>query len=597
MHFPARSCRLGELEANISEYEGKEILICAWVDKVRSHGQVVFSDLRDISGKLQVVFDPSFDPAPCEGAKSLKNEFVVQVKGELRRRYSAPRDLSSPLEAYEVAARSLEVINESKALPFSLHERGEVSEELRFEYRYLDLRTPDLSKRIKKRAELMSLFRKALEKRDFIDIETPILYKSTPEGAREFVLPSRVHEGAFYALPQSPQLFKQTLMMAGFDRYYQIARCFRDEDQRSDRQPEFSQVDCELSFVNEEEILELFEAVVKEVYFGFFGQEIKEPFTRLTYKEATELYGSDKPDLRFALEMQDFEPTLGSLNFEPFKRSLAEGGVIRGFIVRGAGDKTPRKLLDAWSDKTKKWGLGAIVWLKCENLDDALTLKSSLNKFLDQATKEKLISEHSLAKGDLILVSCASYSTLLAGMGQLRLVVAKELDLIPDNSFHFSWITDFPLFERASDGTLAACHHPFTSPKNAGISELQTDPLEIKASAYDLVLNGCEIAGGSIRIHDSQLQSAVFESLGLSEKERQDKFGFLLKALEYGAPPHGGIAFGLDRLIMILCSATSIKDVIAFPKTNKAKCLLSGAPTPIPKEILREYHIRLKSQT
>jgi len=575
---------------------GKEISLSGWVHKRRDHGGLIFIDLRDRSGLMQIVFNPSFDTPPSTAtqdrdfdakahkeAHKLRSEYVISVKGTVVERTPETINDNMPTGKWELQVKDLTILNKSKTPPFVLDEAQNVDEELRLKYRYIDLRRPEMKNRIELRNKVIFAMREFLFNKGFYDIETPILTKNTPEGAREFLVPSRLHHGSFYALPQSPQQYKQLLMAGGMEKYFQVARCFRDEDLRADRQPEFTQLDIEMSFVNEENIYNVIEGVLKHVFKKVMNIDIPTPFPRMTYQEAFDSYGSDKPDLRFGMKIKDCSEIFKDTELTFLKGILAKGGKLGGIHVRGKDFS--RSVLDGWVDKAQEFGAKGLLWIK---IKDDRTFESPIKKYLPENFFKKMQELFpTLAHGSTVFLIAGRYEDAWEQLGKLRLELAKELKLANDDEFNFSWVYDFPLFEYdRKTKRLNSMHHPFTSPQ-AGWEKL--DPKEMKARAYDVVLNGVEIGGGSIRIHDSQLQAKVFELLGLDKASVEKKFGHLLEAQEYGFPPHGGIALGLDRLIMLMSGGQSIRDVIAFPKTQRGYDLMMNAPTEIEDEKLIEY--------
>ena len=559
-----------------------------WVQSRRDHGGLIFIDLRDREGITQVVFNPTLSQDTHKQAHGLRSEDVIAVHGKVEPRPAGTVNPQLSTGEVELIADDLEILNPAKTPPFPIEDTVLVSENLRLKYRYLDLRRPRMLANLKRRHQILRVVRNFLDGHGFIEVETPYLTKSTPEGARDYLVPSRVNPGQFYALPQSPQLFKQILMVAGMERYYQIARCFRDEDLRADRQPEFTQIDLELSFADREEILSLMEAMLTEIFLAVKNIRLQIPFPRLSYLEAMERYGSDKPDLRFGLEIHDVSSLVADSSFQVFQETLNRKGVVKAMVLEGKATLS-RKELDALTEAAKALGAKGLAWVKVA----AEGFESPIVKFLGEPLLRKLSGALSAKSGDLLLFVADQIKTAREVMGGLRAQMAERFQLIPADQFRFVWVTDFPLLEYdATEQRYVAMHHPFTSPLDEDLPLLETEPRRVRAKAYDLVLNGSEIGGGSIRIHRRDVQSRLFKLLGIEPASAQEKFGFLLEALEYGAPPHGGIAFGLDRLAMILSGAESIRDVIAFPKTQKAICLLSNAPSPVTEQQLKELHIR-----
>lgn len=571
---------------------GTEVLISGWANKWRDHGGVVFIDLRDRSGIVQVVFNPETDAELHKRAHRIRSEYVLQIKGDVRKRPSGTENQSIPTGQIEIIAKELTVLNECKQLPFMVEDDTDASESLRFKHRYLDLRRPSIQKNIILRHKVTKIIRDYLDAKDFLDIETPILTKSTPEGARDYLVPSRLNPGHFYALPQSPQIFKQILMVSGLEKYYQIVRCFRDEDLRADRQPEFTQMDLEMSFVKSDEIIDLIEELLKTLLKETAGEVINEPFQRLTYHEAMERFGSDKPDLRFSLELKDVSDIVKDSSFKVFLDTLSKGGMVKGVNAQGLAGYS-RKEMDDLTKEVQAFGAKGLAWIKVKS-----GFESPIAKFFPEQTLKSLAERMEAQEGDLLLFVADTKNVANDALSRLRTELAKRLGLIKDGIFKFVWITDYPLFEWNKDEKrFDTMHHPFTSPAEEDIELFlkggNADMPKIRAQAYDIVLNGYEIGGGSIRIHKKEVQARMFEMLKITPEDADAKFGFLLEALEYGAPPHGGIALGLDRLVMILAGASSIRDVIAFPKTQKAVCPLSSAPSTVEPKQLKELSIKL----
>ncbi len=571
------------------EHIGQEVVLCGWVHRRRDHGGLVFVDLRDREGIAQVVLSPDSVPEAHAKADLLRAEFVLSVRGTVRRRPEGTENRNLPTGAIEVAASSVAILNESKPIPFALEDDTDVAESVRLKYRYLDLRRPSVQKAFHQRSLLARSTRDYLFENGFIEVETPVLTKSTPEGARDYLVPSRVSPGAFFALPQSPQLFKQILMIAGYDRYAQIVKCFRDEDLRADRQPEFTQIDVEMSFIDREDIFRMMEGLMVRVFRDVIGVEIPRPFPRISYRESMDRFGDDKPDIRFGLEIVDYTRELGDTGFRVFADIAGKGGVIRGITAPGFGEAS-RTELAALEEVAKIGGARGLSWWKVS----ATGLASPIAKHFRSDQMEALLAKSGAEPGDLVLVVADELPVVCDSLARLRLHLGEKADLIDRSRYAFLWVTDFPLLEWDKEaGRYAAMHHPFTAPLDEDLPLLDTDPGKVRAKAYDMVLNGAEIGGGSIRIHRRDVQSRMFELLNIGPEEAGRKFGFLLEALEYGAPPHGGIAFGLDRLAMILAGARSLREVIAFPKTQKATCLMTDAPSPVDPKQLRELHIRV----
>lgn len=575
---------------NIDEnWIGKEVIVMGWVFRRRDHGGVIFVDLRDREGILQIVFDPTINAEVHSKAERIRTEYVIAVKGKVRNRPSGTENLNLKTGKVELAVTELKILSESQPLPFSL-EDGEiekVNENIRLKYRYLDLRSENLKNSIIFRHRVSSIIRNYLNKKGFIDVETPFLTKSTPEGARDFLVPSRLNPGCFFALPQSPQLFKQILMVGGIDKYYQIVRCFRDEDLRADRQPEFTQVDIEMSFISEEEIIMLIEGMIGELFSEVLPVNIQLPLKRLTYKYAMENYGTDAPDTRFGLNIKDITSCLANSQFKVFSETIKNGGVIKGINLK----KLPlsRKDLDELIEYAKELGAKGLLWVKIQ--DDGW--QSPAAKFITDEEKKEVEKVFETENGDIIIFVADKTKTALFVLGKIRVMLGKKYNLYDENSFNLVWVTDFPLFEYdEEEKRLVSVHHPFTMPKDEDIPMLDKDPLSVRAKAYDIVLNGNEIGGGSLRIYQTSLQKKIFELIGLSDEDAEKKFGFFLDALKFGAPPHGGIALGLDRIVMLLLKKESIRDVIAFPKTQKGTCLLTDAPSSVDDIQLRELYIK-----
>ncbi len=561
---------------------GEIVTLNGWVSKKRDLGGLVFIDLRDRSGIIQLVIKP--ESQAYKLALELKNEYVIKVEGEISLREHANNNLKTG--DIEVIVSNIEVLNEAKELPFDLN-KVTALEDTRLKYRYLDLRRDELKEKIIMKHLIMQSTREYLNKNDFLEIETPILCKSTPEGARDYLVPSRVNKGSFYALPQSPQLFKQILMMSGFEKYYQIARCFRDEDLRADRQPEFTQIDLEMSFVSENDIMDLTEGLLANIFKNTKNLEIKRPFIRMTYKEAMDTYGSDKPDTRFELKINDITEGFKNTDFTVFKDVISNKGIINCLVVKNKAETYSRKDIDKLTELVKIYKANALSFLKYNG-----QFTGSIAKFIDDNTSKYLKEKLNLEDNDLILIVAGDYKIVKTSLGALRLKLGKDLDLISNDKFNFLWITDFPMFEYSEEEQrYISCHHPFTHPKDINNIEDKENAL---ARAYDIVLNGYEIGGGSIRIHRPEIQEKVLKALGFSKQEAYDKFGFLLEALTLGAPPHGGLALGLERLTMIICGTDNIRDVIAFPKTASASCLMTDAPNKVSTKQLDELHIHLK---
>lgn len=563
---------------------GQRVELCGWVYRWRDHGGVIFVDLRDTTGIVQIVFSPEYSVEAHSSAKELGLEYVIRVSGSVRRRPEGTENPNISTGEIEVAVDSIEVINPSKALPFSL-DQEEPNEMVRLKYRYLDMRRQEVQETFKKRSLAYRIVREYLYSLGFHEFETPFFTKSTPEGARDFIVPSRLNPGHFYALPQSPQLFKQILMVAGFDRYFQIVRCFRDEDLRADRQPEFTQIDLEMSFVNENDVMAVSEGLIRELVRGIRGMEVELPFPRIPYDEAMEIYGTDKPDLRFDLRMFDLTDLFVNTDFQVLRKTVERGGAIKSIILKG--ENLSRRELDLSVEKAKELGADGLIWIRKEN-----GYQSPIIKYLKESELKGLDERIHPEEKDTIFMIAGERAKVNEIFGRFRLYLAERCGLIPEEELKFVWVIDFPLLEYSQEeGRYVSRHHPFTSPKTP-IRE-SVDLERIKARAYDLVLNGVEVGGGSIRIHKAEEQKEMFRILKLSDEEIAEKFGFLIEALEYGAPPHGGIAFGFDRLLMLLLGKKSIRDVIPFPKTQKGLCPLTGAPSPVTKKQLDELKIKI----
>lgn len=570
---------------------GEHVVLNGWVDTRRDLGGVIFIDLRDRYGITQVIFEPTFNKDAHELGKQLRSEFVISIEGKVRKRPEGTENEELSTGKIDVMVDKLVILNEAVTPPFPIKNNIDVSEDVRLKYRYLDLRRKEMQSSLLLRHKMAQISRKYFDSKSFVEIETPVLMKSTPEGARDFLVPSRLHKGKFYALPQSPQQYKQLLMVSGFDRYFQIVKCFRDEDLRADRQPEFTQIDLELSFVDQEEIFEIMEGLMKELLKEVKGYDLKLPIPRIPFNEAMEKYGSDKPDLRFCLEMVTMTDVFSKSEFRVFKDTIEKSGIITGLLAKDCGDYT-RNQLDSLTDFVKKLGAGGLIWMRVKEND----LEAPISKFLTEDEKIGIINKLQAKPGDLVFMISGPRLKALSIMGQLRLEMAKRLNLIKENSDPaLLWVTDFPLFEWDEDTKrYYAMHHPFTSPRIEDIDLMEKDPGSVRARAYDLVMDGNEIAGGSIRIHNSGLQALMFKSLGISEQEAEEKFGFLMNAFKYGAPPHGGIAFGFDRLVMLFAGKKSIREVMAFPKTSSGMSLMDDSPANVDSEQLKELHIRLK---
>ena len=565
---------------------GEEVSLNGWVAKQRSLGSLIFVDLRDKTGIVQIVFDDSIPQEIFDVADRLRSEFVIGLTGVVRERSSKNPDLATG--EIEVVAKDLVLYSESETPPIYVKDDDNVDYNLRMKYRYLELRKNKMQRILKMRHDITNVTRQYFYGEGFTEVETPNLIKSTPEGARDYLVPSRVNPGMFYALPQSPQLFKQLLMVSGLDRYIQIARCFRDEDLRSDRQPEFTQIDLEMSFVDMDDVLDIQEGYLKKLFHDIKGVDIKLPLRRMSYQDAMERFGSDKPDLRFGFELKDISELVKGTEFQVFSNALSSGGSVRGICIDNASDKFSRKDIDKLTENAKHYGAKGLVWMRIE----ADAIKSSVNKFFSQEELAEIAKAFDAKANDLILIAADKNKVVFDTLGFLRRHVADILGLLDDSKYELLWVTDFPMFEKDEEtGALKPMHHPFTHPKTDEIPMLDEDPSKVNAYAYDIVINGYEAGGGSIRIHEADLQNKMFKILGLSEEDCQQKFGFLMDAFKYGAPPHGGIAYGLDRLVMLLTEDLDIRDVVAFPKNQKAQCLLSGAPAEVDSEQLKELSI------
>jgi len=571
----------------------QDVEVSGWVHRRRDHGGVIFIDLRDREGLVQIVFDPDYKEA-FETAERVRSEYVLRVKGKVRERPAGTQNPDLLTGKIEILAKEVEILNRSRPLPFQLDE--EVNEEIRLRYRYLDLRRPEMQHKLRTRARVSSALRRFLDGNGFIDVETPMLTKATPEGARDYLVPSRVHPGSFYALPQSPQLFKQLLMMSGFDRYYQIVRCFRDEDLRADRQPEFTQLDIETSFLNEEQIMTLMEQMIRELFAEVLQVELPNPFPRMTFAEAMARYGVDKPDLRIPLELVDVKDLMDGVEFKVFAGPAADPkGRVTALKVPNGGELLSRKQIDDYTSFVGRYGAKGLAYIKVNDIAQGRDgLQSPILKFLTDAAIEGILSRTGAKNGDLIFFGSDKAKIVSESLGALRIKLGHDLGLV-EKGWRPLWVVDFPMFEYdEKDGRYYSLHHPFTAPKIDSLDALKGDPEAILSRAYDMVLNGTEIGGGSVRIHRPDMQQAVFELLGIGEEEAKSKFGFLLDALDFGAPPHGGLAFGLDRLVMLMTGSSSIREVMAFPKTQTASDLLTEAPAPVTEAQLKELHIRVR---
>ena len=583
-----RTCRCAEVTtADI----GKTVTLMGWVQKARNKGGIIFVDLRDRSGIMQLIFENgSIDEEGFEKAARLRSEFVIAVTGVVEKRSGAVNPNLKTGEM-EVRANSLRILSESETPPFPVEENSKTREEVRLKYRYLDLRRPDLQRNLMMRSQIATLTRQFMAGEGFLEIETPTLVKSTPEGARDYLVPSRVHPGNFYALPQSPQLFKQLLMCSGYDRYIQLARCYRDEDLRADRQPEFTQIDMELSFVDEDDVMEVNERLLAYLFKEVLDVEVPLPIQRMTWQEAMDRFGSDKPDLRFGMELTDVSETVKDCEFAVFKGALEAGGSVRGINVKGQG-AMPRKKIDKLVSFAKDYGAKGLAYVAIQ--EDG-TVKSSFAKFMKDEEMAALTAAMKGEPGDLLLFAADENDVVWAVLGALRVELARQMDLLDPADYRFVWITDFPLLEWSKEeGRYKAMHHPFTMPKEEDLPYIDTDPGRVRAKAYDIVLNGTEIGGGSVRIHQNDIQEKMFEVLGFTKEQAQEQFGFLLTAFKYGVPPHAGLAYGLDRLVMLMAKQESIRDVIAFPKVKDASCLMTEAPGLVDEKQLEELGLAIR---
>lgn len=566
---------------------GETVHLQGWVQKRRDLGGLIFIDLRDKNGLIQVVFNPDVSKEALTIADKIRTEYVVDIKGTVKKRDEKQVNKNIASGEIEVYAEEIEILAKAKTPPFQVSDDN-INEDTRLKYRYIDLRRPKLQNILKTRSIINKAVRDFLAEEDFMDIETPVLSKSTPEGARDYLVPSRVHPGEFYALPQSPQIYKQLLMLSGMERYYQIVKCFRDEDLRADRQPEFTQIDIEKSFTDQEDIIDMNERLIQYVMKTVKGLDIPAPFPRITYEDAMARYGVDKPDTRFGLELQNLNEFSTTADFKVFKAAVEAGGSVKAIVVPGAAPDYSRKDIDKLEAFVKNYGAKGLAWMKVNEEG----MQGPIAKFFDDSKKQELTETLSLNTDDLVLFVADKDSVVHAALGNLRNKLGKDLGLVDKDQFNFIWVTDWPLFEYDEDlGRYFAAHHPFTSPKREDIDKLETAPHEVKANAYDIVLNGYELGGGSIRISDAELQERMFRALGFTDEERDSQFGFLIEAFQYGAPPHGGIAYGLDRFVMLLTGSDNIRDVIAFPKTQNASDLMMDAPSDVSREQLKELHI------
>lgn len=585
-----RSHRCTEVTAACA---GKEVTVMGWVQKSRNKGGIIFVDLRDRSGILQIIFEESdCGSENFAKAEKLRSEFVIAVTGVVENRAGGVNE-NLATGAIEVRAKSLRILSESETPPFPVEENSKTKEELRLKYRYLDLRRPDIQKNIMIRSQVATLTRAFLAEEGFLEIETPTLIKSTPEGARDYLVPSRVHPGSFYALPQSPQLFKQLLMCSGYDRYFQLARCYRDEDLRADRQPEFTQIDMELSFVDVEDVLEVNERLLKKLFKEICNYDLELPITRMTWREAMDRFGSDKPDMRFGMELTNVSDVVKDTEFVVFKGALENGGSVRGINAKGQA-AMPRKKIDALVEYAKGFGAKGLAYLA---VNEDGSYKCSFSKFMTEEELGALAKAMDGQPGDLLLFAADKDKVVFDVLGNLRLELARQLELLKKDEFKFLWVTEFPLLEyNEEQGRFTAMHHPFTMPMEEDWAMIDTDPGAVRAKAYDIVLNGTELGGGSVRIHQGDIQSKMFEVLGFTKEQASEQFGFLLDAFRYGVPPHAGLAYGLDRVVMLMVGADSIRDVIAFPKVKDASCLMSEAPAPVDPKQLDDLGIQVSEE-
>ncbi len=585
-----RSCRCAEVtEANI----GQEMTLMGWVQKSRNKGGIIFTDLRDRTGIIQIIFEESdCGTESFEKAERLRSEFAIAVTGMVEKRSGAANS-NLKTGAIEVRAKELRILSESEVPPFPIEENSKTKEELLLKYRYLDLRRPDLQRNIMVRSRVATMVRQFLSDEGFLEIETPTLIKSTPEGARDYLVPSRVHPGSFYALPQSPQLLKQLLMCSGFDRYFQLARCYRDEDLRADRQPEFTQIDMELSFVDVDDVLDVNERLLKKIFKEICDFDVQLPIQRMTWREAMDRFGSDKPDMRFGMELKDVSETVKDCEFVVFKGALENGGSVRGINAEGQA-AMPRKKIDALVEYAKGFGARGLAYLA---IHEDGSYKCSFGKFMKEEELDALVKAMDGKPGDLLLFAADKDKVVFDVLGNLRLELARQLDLLKKDDFKFLWVTEFPLLEYSEEEKrYVAMHHPFTMPMDEDLPLLDTNPGAVRAKAYDIVLNGTELGGGSVRIHQSDIQSRMFDVLGFTEERANEQFGFLLDAFKYGVPPHAGLAYGLDRVVMLMVGADSIRDVIAFPKVKDASCLMMEAPAGVEGKQLEELHIAVTAE-
>ena len=567
---------------------GQEVVLMGWVQKERNLGSIIFIDLRDTTGISQIVVDNTISEDIFKKAEKIRSEYVLAIKGKVRERQSINKDI--PTGEIEVLVEELKILDVAETPPIYIKDDDNVSESMRLKYRYLDLRKPKMQANLKLRAKTSKVVRDFFYENNFVEVETPMLTKPTPEGARDYLVPSRVNPGRFYALPQSPQLMKQLLMVSGMDRYFQIVKCFRDEDLRANRQPEFTQIDVEMTFVDVDDIISINEKLLYRLFKEIKGIEIELPIKRMTYKEAMERYGVDKPDLRFGFELKDISDLVSNCDFKVFTSTIENNGVVKGINVKGYAEKFSRKDINSLEEYVKTYGAKGLAWIKVT--DEGIT--SPISKFFSEDELNRILERLEGKDGDLLLLVADKLSVVCDSLGNLRNEVARRLGILSDDDYSLVWITEFPLLEfDEEENRYVAKHHPFTHPMDEDVCMLESDPELVRAKAYDIVINGDEVGGGSIRINNSELQARMFKALGFSEEESKNKFGFLMDAFKYGTPPHGGIAYGLDRLIMLFSGSTNIRDVIAFPKTQSATCLMTDAPTFVPEEQLEEVHINV----